>query len=232
MPTSSGLILQSVDSGFFTAPPKAHASHVYVVLYKDGRVASFSGMPSAGDRWGSTYCYLVDTSEHQVAGTCTVQSAEDAYQFSVELDATWRVTDAATVVQSQVSDGNSLVLGLLQDETWQVARKFPPQSAAHAEEAVRTALAQVSVLPQGITVLRAAARFRSDTRLTAGRVRLDEDALQGQLEAQTLARLQRFDGSDESAIREHLLRHPEDTMAMLQMLSPAGNGNRRCGSPC
>jgi hypothetical protein len=220
VPTSSGLILESVDSGFFRPPPKGHASHIYVVLYKDGRIERYSGMPSAGDRWGSMYCYLVDTSEHHAARNCTVQSSDDAYEFTVEINAAWRVTDIDAVVRSQVTHGDPMVLGYLQDQLWQVARRFPPQSAAQAEAAARAALAQPAVLTNGITVLHTTAKFRSDPRIIEGTRVLDADKLQGQLDAQQLARMQgRLDGSDESAIREHLLRHPGDTMAVLQMLS-------------
>ena len=219
MPKSSGVILQTVDASFFLAPPKAHPSNIYVVSYKDGGVRSFTGAPSAGDRWGSRFCYIVDTAEHQAANSCTVQSSVDAYAFTVEVAATWRVTDAETVVRAGVTDGNTVVLGWIQDEIWQIGRTFPPESAAAAEIATRTALAGVRVLAQGITVLRATARFRADSRLTEGRLRLDEDALKGQLEERGIDRLRRLDGSDESAIREHLLRHPDDTGSVLQMLS-------------
>jgi hypothetical protein len=63
---SSGVILRTVDSGFFNASPKAHPSNIYVVSYRDGRIRSFTGAPSAGDRWGSRYCYIVDTAERRV----------------------------------------------------------------------------------------------------------------------------------------------------------------------
>ena len=122
-------MIQAVDAGFFTAPPKAHPSRVYVVSYRDGHLRSFSGAPSATDRIAARFCYIVDTSEQHSTNTCTVTSAVDAYSFSVELSATWRVTDPEAAVRADLSDGSGLVLATLQDTVWQIARGLPARAA-------------------------------------------------------------------------------------------------------
>lgn len=58
-----------------------------------------------------------------------MNSAVDAHAFSVELSATWRVTDPEVAVRDNLSDPGGLVLGCLQDLIWQVARSFEPERA-------------------------------------------------------------------------------------------------------
>lgn len=226
MSKNSGVIMQTVDSSFFNAPPKAHPHNAYVVSYKDGSTRSFSGAPSASDRWGSRYCYIVDTGEHGMASTCRVQSAVDAYAFDVDLDAVWQVTDAEAVVRANMVNGDEAVRVWLEDELWRVGRQFQPENATAAEAAARAAVSGAHRFEQGITVLQSKARFRADRQLMEGRRQLDQDALQGQLDQQQLERLNRLDGSDEAAVREHLLRHPEDTQTVLTMLAAGRERNQ------
>lgn len=49
-------------------------------------------MPSFNDRWGSRFCYIVDTAERRVCDSFAVPSMTDAYSFTVEAEATWKVT--------------------------------------------------------------------------------------------------------------------------------------------
>jgi hypothetical protein len=216
---SSGAVIKAVDAGFFNAPPKAHPTTVYVVSYRDGHLRSFSGAPTFADRIQSKFCYMVDTSEQHSANTCTVTSSDDAYSFSVELSATWRVTDPEAAVRANLTDGNSRVLGSLEDLVWQTARGYEPGRAAAAEGAVRARLSRPVPLEAGITVLRAAARFRADAAVTEATRGLDSDKHQGNLERQRMARLQSmFDGSEASALMMHMMQHPEDTATVLGML--------------
>ena len=192
----SPVVIEAVNAGFFNAPPKAHPGIVYVVSYRDGHLRSFSGIPSYGDRIGSSFCFLVNTNEQHSSSTVTVSSADDAHAFSVELSATWRVTDPEAAVRDNLSDPGGLVLASLQDLTWQVARGFEPQRAAAAEAAVRGRLALPVPLDSGVTVLRAAARFRADSAVTHATRGIDTDAHQGGLERQRVARLHgMFDGT-------------------------------------
>jgi hypothetical protein len=217
--TASGAVIQTVNAGFFTAPPKAHPSRVYVVSYRDGSLRSFSGAPSVTERISSKFCYLVDTSEQYASSTYTVTSAVDAYSFSVELTAAWRVSDPEAAVRANLSDGSSTVLGSLQDTVWQIARGFQPDRAAAAENAVRARLDATIPLGAGITVLRAAARFRADAAVTKATVTRDNAVQEGTRERERMALLRdMFDGSEASALMIHLLRHPDDTGTALTTL--------------
>lgn len=219
MAASSGAVITAVDAGFFNAPPKAHPTTVYVVSYRDGHLRSFSGAPTFADRISSKFCYMVDTSEQHSSNTCTVTSAVDAYSFSVELSATWRVTDPETAVRANLTDGSELVLGSLEDMVWQIARGYEPGRAAAAEGAVRARLSRPVPLAAGITVLRAAARFRADAAVTEATRGMDSDTHQGNLERQRMARLQgMFDGTESGALMMHMLQHPEDTGSVLSMM--------------
>lgn len=219
MTTSSGEVIQAVDAGFFTAPPKAHPSRVYVVSYRDGRLRSFSGIPSATDRFGAQYCYLVDTSEQHSANTCTVSSAVDAYSFSVELAAAWRVTDPEEAVRAGRFDGGALALASLEDSVWQIARGYRPEQTTAAENAVRVSLAREIPLGSGIAIVRAVARFRADTAVTSAIRDRDTAVHQAALERDRKAQLQdMFDGTEGGALLLHLLQHPEDTSTILGTL--------------
>ena len=220
MAQSSGVILQTIDSRLFVAPPKVHPHNAYVVSYRDGGVRLFSGAPSIADRLGGRYCYIVDIAEHRVTGSCTVPSLIDAYAFTVEVEATWKVTDPVAVVSANLADGNEVVLAHLKDELWVIGRQYLPENAGAAEAAARNTLPPVSALAEGITVLRSAARFRTDSHLTAAVLDMDAGRHQGNLDAQRMQQLRQwFDGSEESAILLHLLQHKDDTGTVLQMLA-------------
>ena len=224
MAKSSGVILRTIESSFWSAPPKAHPSNIYVVSYNDGRVRSFTGAPTASDRWGSRFCYIVDTAERRVSDSFTVPTAIDAYLFTVEATATWKVTNPEAVVRANLSDGNEVVLGRIRDELWFVGRGFRPDDAAGAEAAARGALA--TVLDEGLTLLRSTARFTVDTNLTMAVRERDQDSHQGSLDEQRTARLRRmFEGTDD-AILLHLRQHPDDTVTVLQMVAETRDRNQ------
>ena len=227
MPQSSGVILRTVDSGFFSALPKAHPSNIYVVSYSDGRIRAFTGAPSATDRWGSRYCYIVDTAERRVRSTFIVPTSVDAYSFTAEAEATWKVTNPEAVVRANLSDGNEVVLAGMRDQLWTTGRRFRPEDAAGAETAAHSALLQLRELDEGITILRSTARFRVDSRLTAAVLERDQDTHQGNLDEQKMLRLRRMvEGSDEAMVLFHLLQHPEDTGTVLQMMIEARDRNQ------
>ena len=226
MAKSSGVILRTIESSFWSAPPKAHPSNIYVVSYNDGRVRSFTGAPTASDRWGSRFCYIVDTAERRVSDSFTVPTAIDAYLFTVEATATWKVTNPEAVVRANLSDGNEVVLGRIRDELWFVGRGFRPDDAAGAEAAARGALATVREFDEGLTLLRSTARFTVDTNLTMAVRERDQDSHQGSLDEQRTARLRRmFEGTDD-AILLHLRQHPDDTVTVLQMLAETRDRNQ------
>ncbi len=227
MAQSSGVILRTVDSGFFNAPPKAHPSNIYVVSYSDGRIRSFTGAPSAADRWGSRYCYIVDTAERRVQKSFSIPTSVDAYSFTTEVEATWKVTDPEAVVRANLSDGNVVVLARLQDELWIVGRQFAPQDVAGAEVAARSALRRLRDLDEGITVLRSSARFREDRHLSTAVLERDQDTHQGSREERRMQLLRRLvNGSDESVLLIHLMQHPDDTATVLQIMSDARDRNQ------
>lgn len=227
MPKSSGVILQTIESGLFSAPPRAHPSNIYVVSYNDGRIKAFTGVPSAGDRWGSRFCYIVDTAERRVRNSFTVPTSIDAYSFTVEVEATWKVTDPEAVVRANLADGNEVVLARLQDDLWVIGREFQPDNAVGAERAARSALSTLTNLDEGVTILRSTARFRVDTRLTAAVLERDQDTHQGDLAEQKMQNLRRMlEGSEDGMILLHLLQHPDDTGSVLQMMAEARDRNQ------
>jgi hypothetical protein len=223
---NSGVILRTVESGFFNAPPKAHPSNVYVVSYNNGRIRAFSGTPSAADRWGSRYCYIVDTAERRVQGSFEVPTAVDAYTFSIEAEATWKVTDPQAVVRANLSNGNDVVLGRLQDDLWIVGRRYRPEDAAGAEIEARSALTGMRQLDEGLTVLRVSVRIRVDRRLTGAVLERDRDTHQANRNEQKMLWLRRMvEGRDDGVVLLHLIEHPDDTGMVLKMMTDARDRN-------
>lgn len=227
MSQSSGVILQTVESRLFSAPPKAHPSNIYVVSYNDGSIRAFTGAPSAADRLRSRFCYIVDTAERRVRNSFTVPTSTDAYAFTIEVEATWKVTNPEAVVRANLSDGNEIVLARLRDELWVIGRDYSPEDAAGAEMAARSALSRTRELDEGLTILRAAARFQVDARLIAAVIERDQDTHQGNLDWQKMGRLrQMVDGSDDAVVLLHLMQHPDDTSSVLQMMADARDKNQ------
>lgn len=228
MSQSSGVILRTVQFGFFSPPPKAHPSDIYFVSYNDGRIRAFTGVPSVTQREGSRFCYVVDTAERRVNNSFTVPTSVEAYSFTIEVEATWKVTDPEAVVRAALSDGNEVVLAWLKDELWLIGREFHPENAVGAETAARSALSQLKNLDGGITVLRSTARFRVDTRLTTAVLERDQDAHQSERDEQKMQDLRRLvEGSEDAPILLHLIRHPDDTATVLQLMTDARDKNQR-----
>jgi hypothetical protein len=224
---SSGIIVHTVESGFFVAPPKAHASNVYVISYTDGRVRSFSGPPSAVDRRRSRFCYIVDVGEQRVQRTFEVPSAEDAYSFSVEVSATWKVENAETVVKANLSNGNDVVLGRLQDDLWTVVRRYPRSGAIQAEDAARRAFQGRRELAEGLVILRADVRIRTDVRLVRATQEMHSATHQSNLDATRMDGLRRMmEGGDDAFVLMHLIRNPDDTAGVLQLMIEAKDNDR------
>lgn len=132
------------------------------------------------------------------------------------------VTSPEAVVRAGLTDGNEVVLAKLKDELWLIGRNYGPEDAAGAEAAARSALSGATGLDEGVTILRATARFQVDTHLTTATIERDADTYQGTLDPQKMGRLrQMLDGSDEAMVMMHLLRHPDDTASVLQMMADA-----------
>src|SRR6201999_586194 len=74
-------------------------------------------------------------------------------------------------------------------------------------------------LEAGVTVVRAAARFRADAAVTSAITDTDSDLHKGNLERQRMARLREmFDGTEGGALMLHMLAHPDDAGTALNAL--------------
>jgi hypothetical protein len=222
---SSGVIVQVAAGGLFSGSPRALPSQVYVMAYNDGRVRALPGAPTASDRWGSRFCYIVDTAEQRTRGSFSVPARGDAYSFEAEVEATWKVTDPEAVVRAGLTDGEGVVLGRLKDVLWQLGRTFRPDEARGAESAARDVLRGLLPLDEGLTVLRSSVRFSTDRRITSAVVQSDSDTLQQSREAQRMRSLQSLVTGDESMLLMHLMQHPDDTREVLNMIIGARERN-------
>ncbi|WP_199314945.1 hypothetical protein [Streptomyces cadmiisoli] len=97
--------------------------------------------PSRGEIAAHRYTavYEVDTGVHPFTDTLALPSDNDAFEFTAEVDVSWRVHDPARFVASGVRDVPALLLGELQQTARPVARRFSiADSAAAEQELLRT----------------------------------------------------------------------------------------------
>ncbi|WP_203688975.1 hypothetical protein [Streptomyces sp. SID12488] len=80
-----------------------------------------------------TAVYEVDMGVHPCAGTLTLPSDNDAFEFSAEIDMSWQVVDPARFVGSGHRDVPGLLIGELQRAARPVSRRFPIADSAAAE---------------------------------------------------------------------------------------------------
>ncbi|WP_280117738.1 hypothetical protein [Streptomyces ficellus] len=101
-----------------------------------------------------TAVYEVDMGVHPVRAEIRLPSDNDAFEFGVVTELSWRVDDPARFVASGHRDVPRLLLGELEQAARPVARRFPIAESAAAERELLGALAARGPLgaPAGLTV--------------------------------------------------------------------------------
>lgn len=227
MADSSPVILQQIHAGFIASIPKPRPDAVFVLSYGGGGLKTFTRTPPVSERIGSKYCYIVDTSQRHASGSLRIPAMGDIYFFQLRYDATWQVTDPEAVVRRNVSDGDAVVAGFLQDALWRIGRSYPAGDAQGAEDKARRSLRVPFDSGGGLTVTWLSVRLTLDERQSGAAVEVDTDAHTGRLARSRVQRLRALLDGDESFLLLHLAQHPEDTGSVLQMLATSRERNEQ-----
>ncbi|MEX3107700.1 MULTISPECIES: hypothetical protein [unclassified Streptomyces] len=185
----------------------------------------------------------------QASVTRTPLTCKDGgHRFQATLDIGFRVHDPAMVVARNVRDALTVVYGYLTDRIRLQAARFAITEAMAAQLAVNQELGQEIKLPEGITIYHckvqmepdeAAARYIQDLEEARRRARLgvhthearrsqtysDEDiediraAGRRRRETEERSVLANTRLDFDSLIREHLVRHPAETVHALELLA-------------
>jgi hypothetical protein len=218
MSTEPDLILQyGATTAFGTLPPKPPTAD-YVLTFENGDLQSYRGRPPLRDRVRSTHCYVVDRSERRLSATFKVPAAGNAYQFAVQVEAAWKATDPAAVVEASLRWGGAVVLQALQHQLWTIARLYSPEAALQVEAAARNTLQAGMALPEGVSVLRVAVHVQVDEILPKQVLETDADDHDWKRKEHNFRRLQELAKGDDAMILLHLVDHPGDTGQILQMI--------------
>src|SRR5687767_2336648 len=118
MSRPSDTIVQTSAGGMFTSLPRSAPTQVYVLVYKDGSARTFAAAPTISNRFGSRGGYLVETAPRCTFGMFEVPASDDGFEFHVQVEITWQVTDPELVVRNRVENGADLVLRHVGDLVW------------------------------------------------------------------------------------------------------------------
>ncbi|MGR4882951.1 hypothetical protein ACIPUC_26600 [Streptomyces sp. LARHCF249] len=107
--------------------------HALVFSTAKGGYVAFLPPHRPGSTRGYTAVYEVDTGVHHVRADIELPSDNDALQFVVAVEISWRVADPALFVASGRRDVPRLLLGELEQAARPVARRFAIADSAQAE---------------------------------------------------------------------------------------------------
>lgn len=220
------LITQRIDSGTWTKLPQVDAHYSYVLAYKRGELRSFTHTPGLSDRAGSTRCYIVDMARRSLSGELLLAAKGGRYKFVATYQAQWQIADPVEVVRGNVEDGADTVTAYLATSLQPIGRRFDPADDAGVESEIAgtigaEAMAGGVLIGAGLALTALAVRFNSDPRVIGRDVEVDDDAHQGKLDKLQMIRLRDLLNGDGSAISLHLVRNPNDTATVLQMIREA-----------
>ena len=211
----------------FQPSAESDPSNIYVVSYRDGRVQALHRRTVGNTAGGSRFCYIVDTAERRVTRFLHGANSVDAYSFTVEVEATWKVTDPEAVVRAGLSDGNEVVLARLKDELWVIGRELHPENAAGAEAAARSALSRSGPgRGHNHTPVHGPIPGRRPPDHGRAGARPGRPSGQPGRSRRWITCARWSTAARRRPILLHLLRHPDDTATVLQMMADARDKNQ------
>ncbi|WCD88079.1 hypothetical protein KPP03845_104484 [Streptomyces xanthophaeus] len=127
---------------------QSRIDHALVFSTAKGGYVAFLPPHRPGSTRGYTAVYEVDTGVHHVAAEIQLPSDNDAHQFVVVVELSWRVSDPARFVESGHRHVPRLLLGELERAARPVARRFAIADSALAEAELLRALPEAGPLGQ------------------------------------------------------------------------------------
>ncbi|MCX4691588.1 hypothetical protein [Streptomyces sp. NBC_01408] len=127
---------------------QSRIDHALVFSTAKGGYVAFLPPHRPGSTRGYTAVYEVDTGVHHVSAEIQLPSDNDAHQFVVVVELSWRVADPARFVESGHRDVPRLLLGELEQAARPVARHFAIADSARAEAELLRVLPEARPLGQ------------------------------------------------------------------------------------
>ncbi|MEU9108679.1 hypothetical protein AB0D54_30960 [Streptomyces xanthophaeus] len=127
---------------------QSRIDHALVFSTAKGGYVAFLPPHRPGSTRGYTAVYEVDTGVHHVAAEIQLPSDNDAHQFVVVVELSWRVSDPARFVESGHRHVPRLLLGELERAARPVARRFAIADSALAEAELLRVLPEAGPLGQ------------------------------------------------------------------------------------
>ncbi|MGH3942192.1 MAG: hypothetical protein ACRDTG_26935 [Pseudonocardiaceae bacterium] len=181
--------------------------------------------------------FEVDVADHHDVVECPLPCKGDAYDFDGKITLDWRVTDPIAIVERRIGDGLELCCARLLEQLPQISRSFDIEQCGLAQMEINRILGSApTVLPEGITVHRFAARLslddttkkalqelraaqRSNTLATVTQGGLDIEQERGlRRQQQRMEAIQAAVHGNYDLVAIHLSQHPEDTGSLINMI--------------
>lgn len=150
----------------------------------------------------------VDMGHHRTQITGTVPAADDTFDFQVDVNLHWRVSDPRTVVRDGILDVRAALEPLVLARIRPITRQFRPEQSADAEAKVNDALVTISEATQFGCQADAIARLRMEDAVRDG-FRLDR---------KVVAYRKIIAAGDLSQFAFTLATNPDDASAVVKAL--------------
>ncbi|MEU6155069.1 hypothetical protein ABZ816_34295 [Actinosynnema sp. NPDC047251] len=152
--------------------PVPRPDQATVYLDRHGKYQHLTHQLGFGDGAGLRAVFLVDTSVFNRHLVLRVPSAERAYSFIAQVDASWRITDPVAAVETNLTDAEFIVKAYLTRKLREITVEHAIEEVAVAEQEVHQAFGftHKRTLKQGLGLLDCGVALSLDDS-TAGEVR-------------------------------------------------------------
>jgi regulator of protease activity HflC (stomatin/prohibitin superfamily) len=137
----------------FKARPVPGADTAVVILDRRGRLHKLDHPLTSGQvAWDTPKAvYQIDTAVHTLSFELQLPAAEEAFFFTANVVAQWRIIDPRAAVESSLSDPDPVLRSGVAQQLRGVSRSFTIEDSAQAEDAIRRSFASMPIsLTQGI----------------------------------------------------------------------------------
>jgi hypothetical protein len=210
-----------LGAAMYRKRPVAPAGMDVVCMLADGSLVSASQLGKLGNYRRR---YDVNTADHFHSEVITLPARNDAFDFQGSMDIGWRVTDAVTVVERNVSDGLALVRSTLLTQMRQISRGYDVEQCAAADEKINRRLGGASIsLPEGITVHRFAVHLTLDAQTREYLQKSRNHVYEEDLDQRRLEATRRALAGDNALLVMHLMNNRDDTASVIDLLAKDRN---------
>jgi len=217
---------------------------IALVLFREGQqlVALRPGdhLTSGEVKWGNYKAiYKVDITEHSFAFSCTLPCEGDAFEFRAQANVTYSVSNPATVVERDITDGRAVLEPLITSTMRNKSRNYDVEQSAEAEKAITEAVHKESeTYDIGLKIIRFVVKLSLEDEARdhirqlkqierdkeRERRQAELEGLRSELELERMKMKMDFyspliEGGQWQMLALQLANHPDDIATVAQMLS-------------